>query len=74
MPQLTELADAAITMLTCARRTADPAAGLPARSASYDFRTSQALLEATVERLAKLDNAAIRQYRGKTWTPSPSGR
>jgi DNA-binding transcriptional regulator YbjK len=37
-------------------RAVDRAAGLPEGSASYYFRTRQALLQATVERLAELDS------------------
>jgi DNA-binding transcriptional regulator YbjK len=40
-------------------RAVDRAAGLPEGSASYYFRTRQALLKATVERLAELDTTEM---------------
>ncbi len=58
-----DLADAAIRTLAregmrgLTHRAVDRAAGLPEGSASYYFRTRQALLQATVERLAELDRA-----------------
>jgi DNA-binding transcriptional regulator YbjK len=61
----TELADAAIATLAregmrnLTHRAVDRTAGLPEGSASYYFRTRQALLQATVERLADLDAAEI---------------
>ena len=54
------IADAAISTLArdgmrgLTHRAVDRAAGLPEGSASYYFRTRQALLQATVERLAEL--------------------
>jgi len=54
------IADAAISTLArdgmrgLTHRAVDRTAGLPEGSASYYFRTRQALLEATVERLAEL--------------------
>jgi DNA-binding transcriptional regulator YbjK len=54
------IADAAITTLArdgmrgLTHRAVDRTAGLPEGSASYYFRTRQALLQATVERLAEL--------------------
>src|SRR5215467_3978589 len=65
MSRRTEIADAAITTLAregmrgLTHRAVDRAAGLPEGSASYYFRTRQALLKATVERLAELDSAEI---------------
>ena len=65
MSRRTELADAAITTLAregmrnLTHRAVDRTAGLPEGSASYYFRTRQALLQATVERLADLDVAEI---------------
>ena len=56
-----EIADAAIATLArggmrgLTHRAVDRAAGLPEGSASYYFRTRQALLQTTVERLADLD-------------------
>jgi DNA-binding transcriptional regulator YbjK len=61
----TELADAAIATLArdgmrnLTHRAVDRTAGLPEGSTSYYFRTRQALLQATVERLADLDLAEI---------------
>ena len=60
MSRRAEIADAAITTLAregmrgLTHRAVDRAAGLPEGSASYYFRTRQALLQATVERLAEL--------------------
>ena len=54
------IADAAISTLArdgmrgLTHRAVDRTAGLPEGSASYYFRTRQALLQATVERLAEL--------------------
>lgn len=65
MSRRTEIADAAITTLArdgmrgLTHRAVDRTAGLPEGSASYYFRTRQALLQATVERLAELDTAEI---------------
>ncbi|HEX6855872.1 MAG TPA: TetR family transcriptional regulator [Streptosporangiaceae bacterium] len=56
------IADAAISTLArdgmrgLTHRAVDRTAGLPEGSASYYFRTRQALLQATVERLAELDS------------------
>src|SRR5690348_11429297 len=56
------IADAAISTLArdgmrgLTHRAVDRTAGLPEGSASYYFRTRQALLTATVERLAELDS------------------
>ena len=61
MSRRAEIADAAISTLArdgmrgLTHRAVDRAAGLPEGSASYYFRTRQALLQATVERLAELD-------------------
>jgi DNA-binding transcriptional regulator YbjK len=61
MSRRAEIADAAIATLArdgmrgLTHRAVDQAAGLPEGSASYYFRTRQALLQATVERLADLD-------------------
>ena len=57
MSRRAEIADTAITTLArdgmrgLTHRAVDRAAGLPEGSASYYFRTRQALLKATVERL-----------------------
>jgi len=57
------IADAAITTLArdgmrgLTHRAVDRTAGLPEGSASYYFRTRQALLQATVERLAELTSS-----------------
>ncbi len=65
MSRRTELTDAAITTLArggmrnLTHRAVDRTAGLPEGSASYYFRTRQALLQAAVERLADLDAAEI---------------
>ncbi|GAA4507104.1 TetR/AcrR family transcriptional regulator [Actinoallomurus oryzae] len=59
------LADAAIDTLAreglrgLTHRAVDRAAGVPEGSCSYYFRTRQALLAATVDRLAELDAAEI---------------
>jgi DNA-binding transcriptional regulator YbjK len=61
MSRRAEIADAAISTLArhgmrgLTHRAVDRAARLPEGSASYYFRTRQALLQATVERLAELD-------------------
>ena len=65
MSRRAEIADAAIATLArdgmrgLTHRAVDRAAGLPEGSASYYFRTRQALLQATVERLAELDTAEM---------------
>jgi DNA-binding transcriptional regulator YbjK len=65
------IADAAISTLArdgmrgLTHRSVDRAAGLPEGSASYYFRTRQALLQATVERLAELDSADIPALPGQ---------
>jgi DNA-binding transcriptional regulator YbjK len=63
MSRQTDIADAAIATLArdgmrgLTHRADDRAAGLPEGSVSYYFRTRQALLQATVERLAERDAA-----------------
>ena len=63
MSRRAEIADAAISTLArdgmrgLTHRAVDRAAGLSEGSASYYFRTRQALLTATVERLAELTSA-----------------
>ena len=65
MSRQTDIADAAIATLArdgmrgLTHRAVDRAAGLPEGSVSYYFRTRQALLRATVERLADLDAAEV---------------
>jgi DNA-binding transcriptional regulator YbjK len=65
MLRRTELADAAITTLArdgmrgLTHRAVDRTAGLPEGSTSYYFRTREALLQATIERLAELDAGEI---------------
>ena len=65
MSRRAAIADAAITTLArdgmrgLTHRAVDRAAGLPEGSASYYFRTRQALLKATVERLAELDSTEM---------------
>lgn len=65
MARRDEVADAAIATLARAglrgltHRAVDRAAGLPEGSSSYYFRTRQALLEATVTRLAELDDVDL---------------
>ena len=65
MSRRAEIADAAISTLArdgmrgLTHRAVDRAAGLSEGSASYYFRTRQALLQATVERLAELDTAEM---------------
>ena len=64
------IADAAISTLArdgmrgLTHRAVDRAAGLPEGSASYYFRTRQALLQATVERLAELDTSDMLDSTG----------
>src|SRR5437764_1452828 len=76
MSRRAELADAAIPTLArdgmrgLTHRAVDRAAGLPEGSASYYFRTRQALLKATVERLAELDSA---EMLPSTSLPVPPG-
>lgn len=59
------VADAAVTTLARAglrgltHRAVDRAAGLPAGSCSYYFRTRQALVRAAVERLVEVDTADL---------------
>jgi DNA-binding transcriptional regulator YbjK len=63
MSRQTDIADAAIATLArdgmrgLTHRAVDRTAGLPEGSVSYYFRTRQALLQATVERLAERDAA-----------------
>ncbi|MFJ5726101.1 TetR/AcrR family transcriptional regulator [Streptomyces sp. NPDC093149] len=63
-----ELADVAIGTLARAgmrgltHRAVDEAAGLPTGTCSYYFRTRQALLQATVERLAEADIADLADH------------
>lgn len=65
MPRRAVIADAAISTIArngmrgLTHRAVDRAAGLPEGSASYYFRTRQALLQATVERLAELTSADL---------------
>ena len=60
-----EVTDAAIATLAreglrgLTHRAVDRAAGLPEGSCSYYFRTRQALLEATVTRMAELDTTLV---------------
>ena len=76
MSRRAEIADTAITTLArdgmrgLTHRAVDRAAGLPEGSASYYFRTRQALLKATVERLAELDSA---EMLPSTSLPVPPG-
>src|SRR5262252_4949420 len=71
MSRRAEIADAAITTLArdgmrgLTHRAVDRAAGLPEGSASYYFRTREALLRATVERLTELDLAEMPTLRGQ---------
>ena len=76
------IADAAISTLArdgmrgLTHRAVDRAAGLPEGSASYYFRTRQALLQATVERLAELtstDMLASAALVDSTAVPAPPG-
>jgi|SRR5499433_1700840 len=70
MSRRADIADAAIRTLArdgmrgLTHRAVDRAAGLPEGSASYYFRTRQALLQATVERLAELDGTDLRASTG----------
>lgn len=65
MSRQTTITDAAITTLAAegmrglTHRAVDRTAGLPEGSTSYYFRTRLALLVATVERLAELDDAEL---------------
>ena len=77
------IADAAISTLArdgmrgLTHRAVDRAAGLPEGSASYYFRTRQALLQATVERLAELtstDMLSSAAVLDSTATPAKPGR
>jgi AcrR family transcriptional regulator len=83
MSRRAEIADAAISTLArdgmrgLTHRAVDRAAGLPEGSASYYFRTRQALLQATVERLAELDSTDMPPGPGMppgTGLPAPSGQ
>ena len=76
------IADAAISTLArdgmrgLTHRAVDRAAGLPEGSASYYFRTRQALLQATVERLAELTTAdmlASAALLERAAAPAPPG-
>jgi DNA-binding transcriptional regulator YbjK len=76
------IADAAISTLArdgmrgLTHRAVDRAAGLPEGSASYYFRTRQALLQATVERLAELTRTDMLASAGlleRAAAPSPPG-
>src|SRR5215468_6402803 len=77
MSRRADIADAAIRTLArdgmrgLTHRAVDRAAGLPEGSASYYFRTRQALLQAAVERLAELDSVDM---RGRASLPGPAGR
>ena len=76
MSRRAEIADAAIATLArdgmrgLTHRAVDRAAGLPEGSASYYFRTRQALLQATVERLAELDRTDMLDSTGIPAPPS----
>ena len=83
MSRRAEIADAAISTLArdgmrgLTHRAVDRAAGLPEGSASYYFRTRQALLQATVERLAELDSTDMppgTRMPPTTGLPAPSGQ
>jgi DNA-binding transcriptional regulator YbjK len=83
MSRRAEIADAAISTLArdgmrgLTHRAVDRAAGLPEGSASYYFRTRQALLQATVERLAELDSTDLPSGTGMpptTGLPASSGQ
>ena len=75
MSRRAEIADAAITTLArdgmrgLTHRAVDRTAGLPEGSASYYFRTRQALLQAAVERLAELDSTDMLPSTGLTAPP-----
>ena len=82
MSRRSEIADAAIGTLArdgmrgLTHRAVDRAAGLPEGSASYYFRTRQALLQATVQRLAELDRADMLERTGaleQAGVPEESG-
>jgi DNA-binding transcriptional regulator YbjK len=82
MSRRAEIADAAIATLArdgmrgLTHRAVDRAAGLPQGSASYYFRTRQALLRATVERLAELDSTGMLEGTGMldgTGLAAPAG-
>lgn len=76
------IADAAISTIArngmrgLTHRAVDRAAGLPEGSASYYFRTRQALLQATVERLAELTSADLQGSAAALdgMAPAPPGR
>jgi DNA-binding transcriptional regulator YbjK len=76
------IADAAISTIArngmrgLTHRAVDRAAGLPEGSASYYFRTRQALLQATVERLAELTSADLQGSAAALdgIAPPPPGR
>jgi DNA-binding transcriptional regulator YbjK len=71
MSRRIEITDAAITTVAAqgmrglTHRAVDRTAGLPEGSASYYFRTRQALLQAMVERLTELTTAEIRTVRSE---------
>ena len=75
MSRRAEIADAAIATLArdgmrgLTHRAVDRATGLPEGSASYYFRTRQALLQATVERLAELDSTDMLPSTGLAALP-----
>lgn len=77
MSRRAEIADAAIATLGrsgmrgLTHRAVDRAAGLPEGSASYYFRTRQALLRATVERLAELDSTDLLPSTGLATPTGP---
>lgn len=77
------IADAAISTVATAglrgltHRAVDAAAGLPAGSTSYYFRTRSALISACYHRLAALSVADADRWeadhgRPRTWTPPHS--
>jgi len=75
MSRRAEIADAAIATLArdgmrgLTHRAVDRAAGLPEGSVSYYFRTRQALLQATVDRLAELDSTDMLPSTGLAALP-----
>jgi DNA-binding transcriptional regulator YbjK len=75
MTRRADLADAAIATLArdgmrgLTHRAVDRAAGLPEGSVSYYFRTRQALLQATVDRLAELDSTDMLPSTGLAALP-----
>jgi DNA-binding transcriptional regulator YbjK len=77
MSRRTDIADAAICTLArdgmrgLTHRAVDRTAGLPEGSASYYFRTRQALLQAAVERLAEQDRADMLD---STANPAPAAQ